>query len=186
VSKLTIHCPPMPVRNTSWLGNPFADRLTDDLPCTGKLEAPDGKVVPFNITFPPCRVRRIADLAVRIAVGAKYGIPTPPAVWMVAAVVAKPKEYTSVFSWTNRTSVQVAPFVRLSFPEEPTVRRRDGSGLIDVLPVDSWDGIVKLPDGREGFATATLPRCVSRPQTPFGLFQYLVDAVDMEGTVKWL
>jgi hypothetical protein len=169
---LVIHCPPMPVKNTSWWGNPFADRMTDNLLCTTETKDINGNVVSLQVVFPPCRVRRVTDQGIITAVKKQYNLTDVDirALWMVDPVVAISPDGADTF-------------VRISFGAEPCYRRPDG--IMVVLPVDSYDGIIRLKDGRQGLAASTLPDTFGRPAGLFGLWQYVVDAVDMPGEVTW-
>ncbi len=167
---LKIICPPMDVWNTSWWGNPYADREAQKLTCDVHTQGPDGAALAFQIVFPACLVKRDSSLTTRLAAQQDYGLAkVPSAIWMVEPVKA-----ASVGS----QPVQIG----ISFPQEPTYRNADST--ITVLPVASLWGTIRLPSGARGSVKATLPRCTSRPQG-LGLFRYVVDAVTCEGSVEW-
>jgi hypothetical protein len=171
---LIIQCPKMPVLNTSWYGNPWADREAQQLVCDVLTAGPDGKALPtFQIVFPKCKIKRVTDLEERQTVYVRYNLASvPQAVWVVDAVTA------------TSPALQ-ATKIAVDYPEEPTIRGSFLSGsLISVLPVDSLRGTVILPGGRTGQVRSTLPSTTGRP-VGLGLFQYNVDAVDMPGEVEW-
>ena len=153
---LTINCPPMPVNNTGW--TPWSDRLAEELPCEGKIRIGERIIKLLTKTDDPERYFRFPEALIRRV---RRGL------WMVEPVVA--------FGWTEQGKL-----IEIHYPEEPI--KREGVNMV-AQPVDnlvshSFVGI----DGKRYPVAAGLPLAVGRP-VGFGLFQFIVEAVTIEGMV---
>lgn len=155
-AKLSIPCPQMPVRNTGWW--PWSLRQTDALLCPDcTVQLPDGSSLPFATYWPQCYVRQQSA-----------------GLWQVDPVKCVGRFPGEGYGlW-------------ISFPVEPVVRQ---GSLMMAQPVDSLAGRITIPDGQGGQiigdVSAKLPLAAGRPQPPFGLWEFIVDAVVVEGIVTW-
>lgn len=159
-TQLTIKCPPMAVRNTSWW-NPLADRITDELACPSQVVLPDGSTVDFTHVFPQCYVRRLSA-----------------GKWMVDAVVSKSN--SSIGPFILFPSLAEGVNCSISWPQEPV--DRDGKNML-ARAIDSMEGTITVT-GKTGKVKAHMPQSVGRP-VGMGMYVFVVDAVTITGTVEW-
>lgn len=159
VATLRMHCDPMFVRNTGF--TPWSDRITDELKSRGTIIGA-GVSVGFDYLWPHCRVTF------------HQGVRRDGNYWMVQGFIG-----------LGRTGE--GGDMMIKWPEElVTIEGR----LRVAQPIDSITGWVQLRDAAtQQFTTcqisARLPKATGTPQGIFGLglFSYLVEEVDCEGTV---
>ena len=72
--------------------------------------------------------------------------------------------------------------ISIEYPPEPVVRK--GRNMV-ALAIPNIGSKVVLGNGLEGRVKAPLPEAIGRPEGWFGLKKFIVDAVDIKGTVSF-
>lgn len=165
IGTISILCPPMPVLNTGLpkilgmrIKRARSDREAQELRCTGYIEI-GGR----QIGFMPVE----SDHAFRFPKCRVYNVKVGQ--WMVEPVVA----------W-GRTVL--GEEIQISYPQEPIFRTEEGM-VAQPIKNHVWDSYVYV-DGIRHPIEAGLPKAVGKPDDGFfGLFSYLVEQVEIHGTI---
>ena len=166
---LTTFCDPMAVRSTNQF-NPFADRLTDELPSPSTFTM-NGLSLECVLTYPPCQVWKNWDSVEMVLPDGSTVMPD----WIVQA-------FRAFLKWIVNGQEINGGYV--DYDREACERQR--GGVMKVYPCNGV-GQMKLPDGRVGLIRSMLPLCYGRPEgRPWQWWRpYWVEAVEVRSTVEF-